>query len=116
MNDKKLICKLVLVGLLLIGATIWFILSFMNECKYLQCEGWFARSGAILVLAAIWSSLLTRSMTHDLYEYRLTIAPSAKSHWADTYKIPLILLCFEFLLGSIGTLVWAYGDLWMSLC
>jgi len=71
------------------------------------------------VIVAIWSGLLTRPAAEDAatpdivntYEAAMGRAEKKDEHWAQKYRLPSKLLFVELLVGTIGTLIWAYGDL-----
>lgn len=118
-NDKWLNVHLSLAMVILFLSLGWFVFSFYSESESVDNIGWFARSGAILVLASFWSALLTRPITEDAevpdflntYEHALGRATLAKEHWTVKYGLSKKLVYVELLLGSIGTITWAYGDL-----
>lgn len=116
MVDKKLFIHLLVPVILLITSLIWSYYSWYQEVEGLKDSGWFARSGAILVIFSIWSSLITRPFVYD-HTFPNLVAifdgEDVKDHWIKEFKILGILQLVEIGLAIIGTVIWAYGDLWI---
>ena len=99
-------------------------LSFYLEITCVKDNSWFGRSGAILVLGSLWSALLTRPTIEDAevpdflnsYNHIVREEPLKDKHWTVKYSMSKKLVYAELLLGSAGTVVWAYGDTWLPRC
>jgi len=123
-ESLKLNINLFIVVALLSSAVFWVILSFYQELNCIKTNGWFARSGAVLVLASLWSGFITSPHVRNTElpdfasRYRAARADTEPpdSHWTAKVGLSKILLAIELVLALSGTLIWAYGDLWLSSC
>lgn len=124
-KKNKMLVHLIIAAILLAVAVTWVLNSLCAEISCIRANGWFARSGAVLILATIWSGLLTRPLAVDescpdfvnILEHGLDDnVPLKEAHWTVRYRVPQILLVIELILGFAGTLIWAYGDLWLQRC
>ena len=124
MSEKKFNSHLGLILFILIGATFWVGHSAWQEINCNVSNGWFSRSGAILVAAAIFSSLITRPFVYDhtfpnlvnILDHGVGRAELEEEHWAKKVGLFKILAILELVLAIAGTIIWAYGDLWFSKC
>jgi len=112
---------LFLIFLIILLGISWFLKCFV-DVRYLgEDPAWFARSGAILVCAAFFSALITRPITEEkaspdlvnIYQSALGKEKPKKPHWSNKFRIVQLLVVLELFIGLIGTVVWAYGDLWV---
>ncbi len=121
-KDRKLIFHLLIAILLLISGVSWCLYSMYQVNSFDVEPDWFARSGAVLVLCSIFAGMVTKpqiesaSITNFLntYNHVLEREELEEVHWCVKYGIVKKLVILEFLLGIVGTLVWAYGDTWLS--
>ena len=98
--------------------------SFLQELSCHKCNGWFSRSGAILVIASIWSALITRPHVTNaegldfaaLWRSKVDDTEPPKQHWSAEFGLSNKLIAVELLLAIVGTVIWAYGDLWLPRC
>jgi len=120
-SDKKLYFHLSSLIIALFCATVWVILSFLAVKSGHQCADWFSRSGAILVVVAVLSSVATRPYVYDhtfpnlvnTYNHALGREELEREHWASRFNIFKILSYLELFLAISGTLIWSYGDIWL---
>lgn len=123
-TEESLKSSLLGVVLILCLAVFWVLVSLVQEYTCLQSKGWFARSGAILVLASLWSGLITRRKVENAeapdllgnYESARYDTVPPKLHWASMFGVSSKLLGVELFLAFSGTVIWAYGDLWLPRC
>ena len=116
--------KLGTISIILCLAIIWVLASLYQELSCLKSSGWFSRSGAILVIASIWSGLITRPQVKsaeapDLagyYRSKVDGTEPPGQHWTAVLGISNKLISVEVLLAITGTIIWAYGDLWLPKC
>ena len=113
--------NLTAILIMLIGGILWVIYSYYSVCTLGAHPTWFARSGAVLVCVTIYSTLLTKPLVESLassdllniYQHAKGEEPLKKEHWAKKVYLPQILSVIELFFGVMGTLIWAYGDLWL---
>lgn len=104
---------------LLVVGFFWSLISFRLDFQNPMVSDWFSRSGAVLVVLAFWSGLITRPVIANasasdlvnVFEASLGSAERMHEHWCSRYRIPTILLVIELIVGTVGTLIWAYGDI-----
>ena len=122
--DRRVSRHLTIALVILLLSIAWLALSYYLESTCSKGNGWFAKSGAILVLGSLWSALLTRPTIEDAevpdylnsYNNIVRDEPLKKEHWTVKYSMSNKLVYAELLLGTVGTLVWAYGDTWLPRC
>ncbi len=86
----------------IVGSVSWMSLS--GFLQYLDPErGWFSRSGAIMTIAAIYLGF------HESKQSMQYVDPKLYINNELFYK-PIALI-----MGIIGAIIWAYGDLLIKL-
>ena len=124
MDEKKLVKHIKFAALVLLASFIWSAISLALELSGQKSTGWFSKSGAILVVAALWLGQITRSIVeaHTVpdfvkkFELGLSDASEIKpeEHWALKYKVANKLLVIELIFTFLGTIIWAYSDTWLA--
>ena len=122
--SSKLNSNLGIISVILCLAIIWVLASFFQELSCHKSNGWFARSGAILVIASIWSALITRPHVKNAegldlaayYRSKVDDTEPPIQHWTAVFGMSSKLIAVELLLAIMGTVIWAYGDLWLPTC
>ena len=89
---------------LCILAIVWVFISLSWDVKAGESD-WFSPSGAVLVLAAVFSEMYSR----DRRDWTFPRFSRIRSLW-----MPIILkfnvIC-GYVLATTGTVIWAYGDM-----
>ena len=105
----------------------WFFYSFIYDFRgYPASEvDLFPRSGAVLVLVAFWLTMVVRPKVE---EAEFNEGPNYAAVFADSLeevrnpefspkvinRLSIKLHGKEVFLGTVGTLTWAYGDLFVN--
>ena len=121
--ENQIYASLLALFAITMGAVLWVLKSFF-EVKYgIACADWFSRSGAVLVIASVLSTLYIAPHINSLVPSHLNNVLDAAlyddvelvpKHWVTRYKVLPILAWVELFLALSGTLIWAYGDIWVK--
>ena len=100
--------------LLAITGVAWTIYSYVQAVNHRSDSTWFARSGAVLCLIG-FLCFYRRLLRHDLRPRasRNTIDDSADAKEAEQIRHDDWATATGFVLTVVGTVIWAYGDLWI---
>lgn len=79
----------------------------------IDLENWFARSGAAMVVLALLSETYAIKML-NIFNPSGTEELGLNEFRQDYFEQTIMLNRIAFLLIAIGTLIWGYGDLWVS--
>ena len=123
-SEVKFYIHLAVIIIVLLSSFLWAGYSLWAEINCFKENGWFARSGAIIVGAAIFSSLITRPFVYDFtfpnllnsYKHITGKAELEEKHWAAKINLFSILGHIELIAAISGTIIWAYGDFWLKPC
>ncbi len=108
--------------LLVVGSFAWAAWSLYLARTTAVGAVWFSRSGAILVLAAFISSLIHKPLAADyaapdlVENFEAAIGERegvSERSWLAKH-LPKLLASIELAMGTVGTLIWAYGDTWLT--
>ena len=121
-SEVKLYVHLFVLCTALVAAIAWVLFALSSVLANSACPEWFQRSGAILVVVAILSSIATRPFVYDhtfsdlknVWENAMGRADLKPEHWAKKYNVFSVLVWLELVLAICGTLIWSYGDIWVE--
>jgi hypothetical protein len=92
---------------LLGGGCLVVIISFLIDLRAGKPD-WFARAGAIAVLAA--AIVAYRSLSRHYRKFSNNVA---RGYAVETSSSQVALDLATLTISVVGTLVWAYGDKWI---
>lgn len=107
----KNMSRLKIEAFLLLAGLAWMLVSFYNSFGD-KPEAFFARSGAVVVILAIYVEFQLSKESHKMLHNNFF----AKANGLKTIPIlpirHIVLSWCAHTLVVVGTLVWGYGDLW----
>lgn len=117
---------LYLIGsfLLLVSSLVWAYVSYLDVITCNEEPNWFARSGAIVVLFAVFSAYITKPFVQSKSELDVGNIYAAAKGGNEPPLIPLFakikleskILKIELFFTFVGTYIWAYGDILLVNC
>ena len=110
-----------LAAALFAAAIIWMVISGVLDLNCVGGGGWFNRSGAILVIAALIYEKVAKPYLRDKLIPTLKLSygptkiePEKERKWRLGHKILGWFVKVELFCVLLGTVIWAYGDLWIT--
>lgn len=110
---QKLVYSTILILIGLMVPILAYCIDWFPESDNLPI--WFQRSGSILVMTSVMVEFILLSEHLTMYPGNNTWTDENSKPIIDKYKTPYVLLTGSAtFLAFIGTLIWAYGDLFIK--